>query len=103
MRKQLIGTGAITRQIRSQNQDGKQLKLQKDNIQWEQMANRVGSYVQEGGYLATQTKLKVEWTNIRWNITETLTPKTGNREPHRNHRHPIVSNELLLGGGGGGA
>ena len=30
-------------------------------------------------------------------MTETLTPKTGNREPHQNHRLGTVSNELLGG------
>ena len=48
------------------------------------MANRVGSYFPKGGHSATQTELKVWWTNIRWNITKTLTQKAGNREPHQN-------------------
>ena len=32
-------------------------------------------------------------------MTETLTPKTGNREPQQNYRLGTVSNELLRGGG----
>ena len=78
---------------------GYNLKLQIDNIQWKQMANRAGSYFPKGGHSATQTELKVYWTNDRWNITETLTPKTGKTELHQNHRLGTVSNELLGGGG----
>ena len=32
------------------------------------------------------------------NTAETLTPKTGKREPHQNHQLGRVSNELLGGG-----
>ena len=39
------------------------------------MAYQAGSYFPKDGYSATQTELKVLWTNIRWNITETLAPK----------------------------
>ena len=41
-------------------------------------------------------------TRTWWNVTETLTPKTGNREPQQNNRLETISNELLEGGGGGG-
>ena len=33
--------------------------LQIDKIQWEQVANRAGSYFPKGGHSATQTVLKV--------------------------------------------
>ena len=49
------------------------------------MVNRVSSYFPKGGHSATET--------------ETLTPKTGNREPQQNYRLGTVSNELLGGGG----
>ena len=32
------------------------------------------------------------------NTAETLTPKTGKREPHQNHQLGRVNNELLGGG-----
>ena len=38
---------------------GNNKKSQIDKIQWEQMANRVGSYCPKGGHSATQTELKV--------------------------------------------
>ena len=38
---------------------GNNQKSQMDKIQWEQMANRVGSYFPKGGHSATQTELKV--------------------------------------------
>ena len=85
MRKQWTGTGAIRRQIPISKPKWKITKITNRHIQRKQMAKRVGSYFPKGGHQANQTELKVSWTNIRWNITENLTPKTGNREPHQNH------------------
>ena len=56
-----------------------------------------GQLFPKGGHSATQTELKVKYTNVRWNITETLKPKTGNKEPHQNHRLGTVSKTLLGG------
>ena len=61
------------------------------------MVKRVGSYFPKGGHSATQTELKIIWTHVKWNVTEILTPKTGNREPQQNYRLGTVSNELLVG------
>ena len=63
------------------------------------MVNRVSSYFPKGGHSATQTELKIIWTHVRWNVTNTLTPKTGNREAQQNYRLGTVSYELLGGGG----
>ena len=70
-------------------------KITIDKTQWGQKANRVGSSFPKGGHSATQTELKVKWTKTRWSITETLTPKTGNKDPHQNHRLGTVSNTIL--------
>ena len=78
-RKQWTGTGAIRYQIPLSKPKLEILKimLKIDKIQGEQMANQVGNYFPKGGHSTTQTELKVKWTNIRWKIIETLTPKAG--------------------------
>ena len=63
------------------------------------MVNREGSYFPKGGHSATETELKIIGTHVRLNVTKTLTPKTGNREPQLNYRIGTVSN-VLRGGGG---
>ena len=65
------------------------------------MVNRMSSYFPKGGHSATETELKIIWTHIRCNVTESLTPKTCSNEPQQNYRFGTVSNELLGGGGGG--
>ena len=45
--------------------------------------------------LSNRNRNKIIWTHVRWNVYETLTPKTGNREPQQNYRIGTVSNELL--------
>ena len=58
--KQWTGTGAIKGQIpllKPKREINKYYKL--DIIQWEQIANRAGSYFQKGGHSATQIELKV--------------------------------------------
>ena len=35
--------------------------------------------------LSNSNQTKMIWTNTRWNVTETLTPKIGNREPQQNN------------------
>ena len=59
MRKNEQELGQSEGKFRSQNQNGKITKSQIDEIQWEQMANRVGSYFPKGVHSATQTELKV--------------------------------------------
>ena len=63
------------------------------------MDNRVSSYFPRGGHSAIEVEQKIIWKHIRWDVTETPTPKTGNREPQQNYRLRTVSTELLEGKG----
>ena len=63
------------------------------------MVKRVSSYFPKGDHSATQTELKIISTHVNRNVAETLTPKTGNREPQQNYHLGTISNDLLGGGG----
>ena len=53
----------------------------------------------KGGHPATETEPKTTRTHARQNVTDTPTPKTGNREPKQNHHPETASNEQPGGGG----
>ena len=48
--------------------------------------------------LSNRNRTKHNMNTRKVNVTETLTPKTGNREPQQNYRLGTVSNKLLGGG-----
>ena len=85
-----------TEAIRTLIQPSRQwLKLQIVKIQRKHMVNRVSNRFLKDGHSTTQTELKTIWTQVRWNSTLTLTPKTCNIEPQQNYRLGTISNELL--------
>ena len=48
--------------------------------------------------LSNPNRTNILWTHVRLNVNETLTPKTGNREPQQYYHLGTVRNELLGGG-----
>ena len=64
--------------------------LQKFKTQREHMVNWVSSFFPKGGHSATETKLKIIWTHVRWNVNETLTSKTGKRDKNHNNKTTVL-------------
>ena len=89
MRKQWTGTRAIRRQM-GNNQNHKQTRYNENKwlTEWKLFPIRWS--------LSNPNRNKSIMNKHK--VTETLTPKTRNREPHQNHRLGTVSNELLGGG-----
>ena len=58
------------------------------------MVNRVSSNFPKGGHSATETELKI----IRWNVTETLTPK----QATDNHNETAALGRPVMNYWGGG-
>ena len=92
---QRSGTVAIRTQIQP-------LKPKREitNIQVVKIQNRTYSQPSEQLFpkrwpLSDQNRTRNNMNTCKGNVTETLTPKTGNREPQQNYRLGTVSNELL--------